>query len=239
MRRTVILILTLALLLSGCSAANPSPSLDSVSLPPQTEMPSAAPDQSEAQSPEPAPAGSVLIAYFTMPEDVETDGVDAIAGASIVVSEGEKLGNTEYVTRLIQQTVGGELFRIGTVQPYPLDHDPLVDQASEEKAASARPELSAHVENMEQYDTILLGYPNWWGDLPMPVYAFLEEYDFTGKTIIPFVTHGGSGFSNTVGTISALQPGATVSEDTLSIARGDVVNCEKNVIDWVKGLDLN
>lgn len=73
----------------------------------------------------------------------------------------------------------------------------------------------------------------------MPVYTFLEEYDFTGKTIIPFVTHGGSGFSNTLGTIAALQPGATVSENTLSIARGDVVNCEETVVDWAKGLGLN
>lgn len=238
MRRTVILILTLALLLSGCSAANPSPSLDSVSLPPQTEMPSAAPDQSEAQSPEPAPTGSVLIAYFTVPEDVETDGVDAIAGASIVVSEGEKLGNTEYVARLIQQTVGGELFRIETVQPYPLDHDPLVDQASEEKAASARPELSAHVENMEQYDTILLGYPNWWGDLPMPLYTFLEEYDLAGKTIIPFITHGGSRASRTVETIADLQTDAQVWDDPLVLSRNDVVSSVNQVISWAEGLGI-
>ncbi len=238
MKRAVILILALALLLSGCSTANPSPSPDSASLPPQTEAPSAAPDQGEAQSQTPVQSGGVLIAYFTVPEDVEPDGVDAVAGASIVVSEGEKLGNTEYVARLIQQAVGGELFRIETVQAYPLDHDPLVDQASEEKAASARPELSAHVEDMARYDTILLGYPNWWGDLPMPLYTFLEEYDLAGKTIIPFITHGGSRASRTVETISDLQPGAQVWDDPLVLSRNDVASSADQVISWAQGLGL-
>ena len=224
MKRAVILFLTLALLLSGCSAASPSPTPGSASLPPQAEAPSAALDQGGAQSQTPVPSNGVLIAYFTVPEDVEPDGVDAVAGASIVVSEGEKLGNTEYVARLIQQVVGGELFRIETVQAYPLDHDPLVDQASEEKAASVRPELSTHVEDMARYDTILLGYPNWWGDLPMPLYTFLEEYGLAGKTIIPFITHGGSRASRTVETISDLQPGAQVWDDPLVLSRNDVAS---------------
>lgn len=238
MKRAVILFLALALLLSGCSTAGPSPTPGSASLPPQTEAPSAAPDQGEAQSQTPVQSGGVLIAYFTAPEDVEPDGVDAVAGASIVVSEGEKLGNTEYVARLIQQAVGGELFRIETVQAYPLDHDPLVDQASEEKAASARPELSAHVEDMARYDTILLGYPNWWGDLPMPLYTFLEEYDLAGKTIIPFITHGGSRASRTVETISDLQPGAQVWDDPLVLSRNDVASSADQVISWAQGLGL-
>ncbi|MGN0705023.1 MAG: flavodoxin, partial [Lentihominibacter sp.] len=152
-------------------------------------------------------AGSrVLIAYFSVPEDVSTDGVDAVAGASIVVKDGEKQGNTEYVAKLIQQTIGADLFRIETVASYPLEHDALVDQGSTEKAAAARPALTAQVENFDQYEIILLGYPNWWADLPMPLYTFLESYDFGAKTIIPFITHGGSGASRTIDTISKLQP---------------------------------
>lgn len=81
---------------------------------------------------------NILIAYFSVPEDVDTDGVDAIAGASVVVKDGEKLGNTEYVARLIQETIGGDLFRIETVEPYPLDHGPLVDQAADEQDADLR-----------------------------------------------------------------------------------------------------
>lgn len=101
----------------------------------------------------------ILIAYFSMPEDVDTSGVDAIASASIVVRDGERQGNTEFVAKVIQETVGGDLFRIETVQDYPLDHDPLVDQAADEQEENLRPELAGHIENLERYDTIILGFP--------------------------------------------------------------------------------
>lgn len=181
---------------------------------------------------------NVLIAYFSMPEDVDISGVDAVSCASIVVRDEEQQGNTEYAAKIIQETVGGNLFRIETVQDYPLDHDSLVDQAADEKDESLRPELAGHIENMEQYDTVILGYPNWWGDLPMPVYTFLEGYDFSGKTIIPFVTHGGSGFSDTRNTISGLQPGADISENTLSLSRNDVAESEAEIRQWAESLNL-
>ena len=181
----------------------------------------------------------ILIVYFSVPEDVDTSGTDAVAGASVVVKDSEKMGNTEYVAKLIQQTVGGDLFRIETVEEYPLDHDPLVDQAAEEQDDALRPELKNHVENFEQYETVILGFPNWWADLPMPVYTFLEGYDFGAKTIIPFVTHGGSGFSGTLRTISELQPGAHVSDNTLSLSRNAVADSEEDVIAWVQSLGLD
>lgn len=180
---------------------------------------------------------NILIAYFSVPEDVDT--VDAVAGASIVVRDNEKLGNTEYVAKLIQQTIGGDLFRIETVDAYPLDHEPLVDQAADEQDENKRPELLNHIENFDQYETVILGFPNWWADLPMPVYTFLEEYDFGAKTIIPFVTHGGSGFSGTLGTISELQPGAHVSENALSLSRNNVADSEATVVEWAQSLGLN
>lgn len=180
---------------------------------------------------------NILIAYFSIPEDVET--TDAVAGASIVVRDNEKMGNTEYVAKVIQQTIGGDLFRIETVEKYPSGHDQLVDQAADEQDEKKRPALLNHVENFEQYETVILGFPNWWADLPMPVYTFLEEYDFGAKTIIPFVTHGGSGFSGTIRTISELQPGAHVSENTLSLSRNSVADSEEDVIAWAESLGLN
>ena len=179
--------------------------------------------------------GNILIAYFSVPE---TDGVDTVAGASRVVVDGEVLGNNQYIAQLIQQETGGELFRIETVQEYPGSHDPLLEFAYNEKADDARPELSTHIENLESYDTIFLGYPNWNADLPMPLYTFLEEYDFSGKTIIPFTTHGGSGFSGTISTISELQPNASVVEDGLSISRNSVPDAQSDVADWIEGLNL-
>lgn len=223
---SLFLALTITWSLSACGGRNPPKSSQSAS------TPSPSPIQQETTG------SNILIAYFSVPEDVSTDGVDAVSGASIVVDDGEVLGNTEYVAKLIQQTIGGDLFRIETVDPYPLDHDPLVDQAAEEKDADTRPELAAHVENFEQYEFVLLGYPNWWADLPMPVYSFLEEYDFGAKTIIPFITHGGSGASRTVDTISRLQPGASVRDDALVLSRNKVASSAEDVISWAQELGI-
>lgn len=163
----------------------------------------------------------------------------AVAGASIVVRDGEKLGNVEYVAKLIQETIGGDLFRIETVQEYPLDHDPLVDQAADEKDAGLRPELKTRIENPEQYDYVLLGYPIWWYEMPMAVYSFLEEYDLGGKTVIPFIVHGGSRASGTPEEIAALQPNALMPGNELVLSRDDVAGAEETVIAWAQGLGIS
>lgn len=178
---------------------------------------------------------NILIAYFSVPENVATDGIDANSGASIVVKNKDVLGNMQYMAMTIQEAIGGELFRIETKEKYPLEHETLVNQAKEEQNEEVRPELATHIENVEQYDIIFLGYPNWWGDMPQPLYTFLEEYDFSGKTIIPFNSHGGSGFSNTIEEIKKLQPNATVKDDGLSISRNDVADSEQEITDWAKG----
>ena len=179
---------------------------------------------------------NILIAYFSVPENVDTDGIDANSGASIVVKNKDVLGNMQYMAMTIQEAIGGELFRIETKEKYPLEHETLVNQAKEEQNEEVRPELATHIENVEQYDIIFLGYPNWWGDMPQPLYTFLEEYDFSGKTIIPFNSHGGSGFSNTIEEIKKLQPNATVRDDGLSISRNDVADNAQEITDWAKGL---
>ena len=183
----------------------------------------------------PSEAGKILITYFSV---METDGVDTVGGASRVAVDGEVMGNNEYVAKLIQQETGGDLFSIETVQDYPTIHEPLLEFAYNEKAKNARPELATKIEKLDQYDTIFLGYPNWNADLPMPLYTFLESYDFSGKTIIPFTTHGGSGFSSTVNTIGDLQPGATILKDGLSISRNSVSGAKNQVSQWVQGLGL-
>lgn len=180
-------------------------------------------------------SSNILVAYFSI---METGDVDTVAGASRVAVNGETLGNNEYIAQIIQRETGGDLFSIETVHEYPTTHDPLLEYAYNEQAENARPELATKIENPDSYDVIFLGYPNWNADLPMPLYAFLEEYDFSGKTIIPFTTHGGSGFSRTIQTISELQPNATVVSDGLSISRNSVVRGEGEVVEWVNELGL-
>ena len=182
-----------------------------------------------------AEAQNTLIVYFSVPENVELDGVDAVSGASVLMKNDIRYGNLQYVATLISEHTGGEMWRIETEHQYPLEHDALLDAAAEEQDAEARPALVGSIENIAQYDRIFLGYPNWWYDLPMPLYSFLESYDLSGKEIIPFTVHGGSGFSDTVATIAALQPNAAVSQEGFSISRNAVFDCENQVAEWLGG----
>lgn len=191
--------------------------------------------QNKSQNQEGIKGEKILIAYFTFPE---TDGTDTSSSASRIVDNGELKGATEYVAKVIKEQTNGELFQIETKQTYPGTHEPLVAQASEEQSKNARPELKREVDNLSEYDIVFIGYPNWWGDMPMPLYTFLENSDLAGKTIIPFNTHGGSSFSSTIDEIKRLQPKATVVEDGLTISRDNVANSESEIIQWVNGLGI-
>lgn len=238
MKQKLSLALALALTLSLAACGNQAgggstpPAVNPPSTPPASSAVTPEPSET-AGTPDTTPAATgdrgVLIAYFGVPE---TDGTDTVANASRVATENGVVGNCQFIAQAIQQAVGGDLFAIETVQEYPGTHQPLLDFAYEELRQNVRPELSSELENLEDYDVIFLGYPNWNADLPMPLYTFLESYDFSGKTIIPFVTHGGSGFSRTISTIQELQPNATVLTDGLSISRNNVPNAAQEAMDW-------
>jgi flavodoxin len=190
-------------------------------------------EESSSQTNESTPTpsntnGKNLAVYFSMPDNVDD---------STVVIDGETLGNTQYMAYVIQETVGADIFRIEPETPYPTDHDKLVDLAKEEQNDNARPKIKDMIENFDTYENIFVGYPNWWGDMPMILYSFFDEYDFSGKTIIPFNTHGGSGFSGTISTIKELEPNAEVL-DGKSISRNDIQDAEQEIVDWVNSLDL-
>lgn len=131
-------------------------------------------------------------------------------GKNILIAYFTRLDNTDATLDEIVQ--GGDLFSIRTVQRYPVNYDELINVGGEERRENARPELAAHVENMESYDIIFLGYPNWWASIPMPIASFLEEYDFSGKTILPFCSHGGGGLGQSQTAIAKLVPDANMAE---------------------------
>nr|WP_325185116.1 flavodoxin [uncultured Oscillibacter sp.] len=183
---------------------------------------------------QPAAGGTkILIAYFTVPE---TSGVDAVAQASRVVENGQVVGNVEFIANTIREETGGDVFAIETVQTYPGEHQALLDFAAAEMRANARPELSASISNLDDYDVIFLGYPIWNADLPMPVYSFLDTYDLSGKTVIPFTAHGGSGFAGTIGTVASQEPGAQVERSGFSVSRSSVSEAKGDIADWVREL---
>lgn len=177
---------------------------------------------------------NILIVYFAVAENSE---VDAISSASVREMNGEAKGNIRILADTIEKKVGGDFFSIETAQDYPGAINTLIDFAAKEQKANERPELVSHIENLDNYDTIFIGYPNWWYDLPMPLYSFFEEYDFSGKTIIPFCTHNGSGFSSTIETIEKLEPNATVMKG-FTTSQNDVLKVEDDVAEWLDNMGV-
>lgn len=231
-----MLPLSLTACASGSPAATAAPTQAPQSAAPAaTDAPAETPETGEPETdqPEAADAGGILIAYFTA---AENSGVDAVASASYTTLDGEAVGRVQALAERIQQNVGGDLFSIRTSVVYPADGGELIDYAAQEQEENARPELTTHIENLDGYDTIFIGYPNWWADLPMAVYSFLDEYDFSGKTIIPFNVHNGSRFSRTIQTIQELEPDATVVEDGFTVSEQTVAEAAEDVAAWLEDL---
>lgn len=204
----------------------------------ETETEQSTEGTAEAESSEAAAQSSLLVAYFSYAENAALpDDVDASASASIQPWNGALTGNTGVVADMIAQATGADLFSIRTVEQYPDTYDATLDQGQQEQSDGARPELATHLENLDSYDTIFLGFPNWWGDMPMAVYTFLDEVDLSGKTVIPFITSGGSGFSNTISTIQQMEPQATVQEG-LSIGASSATGAQQQVESWLSELGL-
>lgn len=204
----------------------------------ETETEQSTEGTAEAESSEAGAQSSLLVAYFSYAENAALpDDVDASASASIQPWNGALTGNTGVVADMIAQATGADLFSIRTVEQYPDTYDATLDQGQQEQSDGARPELATHLENLDSYDTIFLGFPNWWGDMPMAVYTFLDEVDLSGKTVIPFVTSGGSGFSNTISTIQEMEPQATVQEG-LSIGASSATGAQQQVESWLSELGL-
>jgi flavodoxin len=143
-----------------------------------------------------------------------------------------KVGNTEAVAGMLKEITGGDLFQIDTVKKYPADYNETTIVAQEELREKARPELTAHVPDMGEYDTVILGYPNWWGTMPMAVYTFLESYDFSGKTIMPLCTHEGSGLGHSERDIAKLCPKPKVLKG-LAVQGANAANAKKDIAKWL------
>ena len=168
-----------------------------------------------------------LIAYFSR------KGNNYVGGSIVNLPTG----NTELIAKKIQELTGSDIFKIETVRSYPEDYTESTNVAQEELRKNSRPELTEIVDDMDSYDVIYIGYPIWYGTMPMAVFSFLESYDFSGKTIIPYCTHEGSGMGNSVRDIKKLCPNAKVLSG-LAILGGSVDRADKDVANWIKKLEL-
>ena len=238
----ILLTAALAVSMSACGAAEDSASGQSAS---QTD---AAAEQNEtdtgadsssadastdgsADGTQSTGGSNILIAYFTA---AENSGVDAEASASYSDVDGEAKGRMQALAEMIQAETGGDLFSIRTEETYPADGGELIDYAADEQDEDARPALTSHIENLDCYDTIFIGYPIWWGIAAWPVDSFVENNDFTGKTVIPFATSSSSGMGESGQLLADLAGTGDWQEGQRFRSGAD----EADVQEWVNGLGL-
>ena len=163
-----------------------------------------------------------LIAFFSRRDENYVNGLIKVLNR----------GNTETAAAVLQKLTGADLFQIEPMQPYARDYNECIAQAQEDQKRNARPELKSYPESIDGYDTIYLGYPNYWGTMPMAVFTFLEHFDFSGKTIKPFCTHEGSGLGSSVEDIRRTCPGAEVKEG-LAIRGGNAAQSRADFEKWI------
>ena len=159
-----------------------------------------------------------LIAFFSRADE------NYFGGAMRYV----KVGNTEIVVGLMKELIEADTFKIEMKNPYSPVYMTCIDEAKKDKENNARPELTNYLESIDNYDTIVLGYPNYWGTIPMAVATFLEKYDFAGKTILPLCTNEGSGMGGSVSDVKKYAKGAEVKSG-LSITGSQAANSKGDV----------
>lgn len=223
LKKSVALILAMIMTLTLAACGNDSGSTGPVSteseIQTDTVQPNAEADSNSSTDTVSAGNGNVLVVYFSWS------------------------GHLDSMAHWVADETGGDLYRVTTADPYPENYDDTADRAKQEKDDGIRPEIVVDItqEQMAGYDTVFFGFPVWWYDLPMSMWTFLETYDLSGKTIIPFFSHeGSSNGASALPTIETLATGATVrSSDALSIRGGNVDGAENEVREWVRGLGLD
>lgn len=237
MKKVIGLLLALAFTFSlgGCSPESSEGSGNSQGQEtPVTEEPGSSAGNAAEETTPPQQDGesNILIAYFSWADNAVIDGeVDVVASPSVTSP-----GNVQQLAGWVQEETGGALFSIQVTEPYSSDWDECLERANGERAENARPELTASVENMESYDTIFLGYPNWWYGAPMAVLSFLEDYDFSGKQVYLFCSHGTGGLANSVEDIRASMPGANISENIFDVYEENAASSQEDIQSWLTEL---
>jgi flavodoxin len=226
------LTLTMSFTLAACDNNNSSSNSNNTSTSTGNSNSTQQETKSDNQTQPDTATKKVLVAYFSREGNTQQifNGIQ-VSGASLPAGDTGKIANE------IHENVGGDILEIVTTEPYSPVYREVTDRAKKEQDNNYRPKLATNVKNIDSYDVIFLGYPNWWGTLPMPVFAFLEEHNFSGKTIIPFSTHEGSALGRSVTDIKKLYPQSTVL-DGLAIRSGSVHNAQKDVSKWLSELGI-
>lgn len=174
-------------------------------------------------------------AALAAPALFSTRALAAEAGGKVLIVYFSHSGNTRRLAGFIHERVGGDMVELKTVKPYSEDYDTVVDEAKKEQEANARPAVATELPSLDGYDTVFIGYPNWWGTLPMPFFTLLEKYDLGNRTVIPFCTHEGSRFGRSERDLKALCPQARMLEG-FEVRGSRVSGAADDVNEWLSGL---
>lgn len=175
---------------------------------------------------------NILVAYFSWADNaILAEDVDAVASPSVISP-----GNVQQLAGWVQEQTGGDLFSIQVTEPYSSDWDECLARANQERGDNARPELTNNVENLDQYDTVFLGYPNWWYGVPMALLTFLEQNDLSGKQVYLFCSHGTGGLANSVEIIAEAAPNAEISDNIFDCYEEDAASSQSDIQNWVAEL---
>lgn len=190
--------------------------------------------ESEETAAENEESGSnVLVAYFSWADNaVLNEDVDAVSSPSVTAP-----GNVQELAGWVQEETGGDLFSIRVTDPYPSDWDACLERANDERGEDARPQLQENVENLDKYDTVFLGYPNWWYGVPMALLSFLEENDLSGKQVYLFCSHGTGGLADSVDIIEEAAPDAKISDNIFDCYEEDASSSQEEIQSWVEELE--
>ena len=188
---------------------------------------------SSTEQPSDAQQSGVLVAYFSWADNAVIEGeVDAVASPSVTAP-----GNVQQLAQWVSERTGGDLFSIQVTEPYSSDWDACLERANQERAEDARPELTASVEQLERYDTVFLGYPNWWYGVPMALLSFLEENDLSDKQVYLFCSHGTGGLASSVEQIDEALPDSTaLSENIFDVYEEDASSSQQDILAWLEEL---
>lgn len=250
MKKMLSIFLTLAMMLSlaACGGAGEQEtrttelSSDAASAP-ESEVTDAATEENDGETSGSETAGSgeeseatgqtnILVAYFSWADNaILAEDVDAQASPSVIPP-----GNVQQLAGWVQEETGGDLFSIRVTDPYPSDWDECLSRANQELEEEARPELAENVENLDQYDVVFLGYPNWWYGVPMALLSFLEQNDLSGKQVYLFCSHGTGGLANSVEIITEAVPNAEISDDIFDCYEEDAASSQEDIQSWAAGL---
>lgn len=186
-------------------------------------------NESESKQAEGNGAKKILVAYFSWADNALQDDIDAMTSPSVKVP-----GDVARLASWVEEETGGDSFSIQVTEPYPSDWDGCLDRANKEKGDGTHPALKAKVENLADYDTVYLGYPNWWYSCPMAILSFLEENDLSGKQVYLFCSHGTGGLASSVEDISKAMPDAKISDHVFDVYEEDAASAKNEIVKWVK-----